>query len=288
MTTEITLNNNEGFLIINSLADAERVANIIAKSSFCPKQFADKPGDILVCMQMGREVGLKPLQALQNIAVINGRPTLWGDAMLAVCRQASNFEYVHETFDEKTMTAICCAKRKDEPEVAQAFSQADAKLAGLWGKQGPWTQYPKRMLQMRARGFALRDAFADTLRGIMPAEEVSDYEVEKPKKPHHAKQAEKIINSIDSKVANDAQNDAIDEHEYAALMLKVEQSAADVVAMCNYLQIESLECLPKSKLLKVMAQLDKKIEIREADEKLDRDMNPEVASFFEGEDKDGK
>lgn len=278
---EIQTTSNQGFMIVNTLQDALKVSAIIADSSFCPKQFAGKAGDVLVAIQMGLEVGLKPLQALQNIAVINGRPTLWGDAMLAVCRQASNFEYVDESFDKKTMTAICKAKRHNEPEVMRSFSQEDAKKANLWGKQGVWQQYPDRMLSMRARGFALRDAFADTLRGIMPAEEVSDYEVEKPKKTHHRQQAEKVVNAV-------VEDGSIDGHEYAALMLKVEQAAADVVAMCNYLQIESLECLPKSKLLKVMAQLDKKIEIREADEKLDRDMNPEVASFFEGEDKDGK
>ena len=49
------------------------------------------------------------------------------------------------------------------------------KKAGLWGKAGPWSQYPKRMLQMRARSFALRDKFADALSGLLMAEEVQDY-----------------------------------------------------------------------------------------------------------------
>jgi hypothetical protein len=50
----------------------------------------------------------------------------------------------------------------------------DAKRAGLAGKQGPWQQYPKRMLQMRARAFALRDVFPDVLRGVYVAEEAAD------------------------------------------------------------------------------------------------------------------
>jgi hypothetical protein len=58
--------------------------------------------------------------------------------------------------------------------VVRTFSQDDAKTAGLWGKQGPWSQYPKRMLQLRARGFALRDAFPDALRGIHSADESRD------------------------------------------------------------------------------------------------------------------
>ena len=60
------------------------------------------------------------------------------------------------------------------------FSVANAKTARLWGKQGPWTQYPERMLAQRARGFALRDAFPDALKGIITREEAEDIPV-KPK-----------------------------------------------------------------------------------------------------------
>src|SRR5690606_6210149 len=60
--------------------------------------------------------------------------------------------------------------------IKATFSVADAKKAGLWGKQGPWQQYPKRMLSMRARAFALRDGFADVLRGLGIAEEVQDHQ----------------------------------------------------------------------------------------------------------------
>ena len=49
-----------------------------------------------------------------------------------------------------------------------------AKKASLWTKPGPWQQYPDRMLQMRARGFALRDTFADVLRGLISREEAED------------------------------------------------------------------------------------------------------------------
>jgi hypothetical protein len=74
------------------------------------------------------------------------------------------------------LTAVCEAKRQGYPAPTTVrFSVADAKKAGLWGKSGPWTQYPSRMLQLRARGFALRNAFADALRGLVTAEEAQDY-----------------------------------------------------------------------------------------------------------------
>ncbi|AXH77686.1 MAG: RecT protein [Caudoviricetes sp.] len=171
---EIATQENKGFLIINTLDDAIKIADIIATSSFCPKGFVGKRGDVLVCMQMGAELGLKPLQALQNIAVINGRPSIWGDAMLALCQQAPQYEYIDETFDDATMTAYCKAKRKGSPEAIGEFSKEDAIKAGLWGKN-VWAAYPKRMLKMRARGFALRDTFADALRGLISVEEAEDY-----------------------------------------------------------------------------------------------------------------
>jgi hypothetical protein len=71
-------------------------------------------------------------------------------------------------------------KRKGEPEYETTFSVEDAKQAGLWGKPGPWTQYRKRMQQMRARGFALRDKFAHLLMGLISAEEAGDYHDKQP------------------------------------------------------------------------------------------------------------
>jgi hypothetical protein len=50
----------------------------------------------------------------------------------------------------------------------------DAKAAKLWGKAGPWTDYPKRMMKFRARGFLLRDQFGDILKGLRTAEEARD------------------------------------------------------------------------------------------------------------------
>lgn len=114
---------------------------------------------------------------MQNLAVINGRPALWGDAVIALVRSSPLCEYVVETDDGQTAT--CKVKRKGEPEQVRTFSMEDARAAGLSGKQGPWVQYPKRMRQMRARAFALRDVFPDVLRGLPVAEEVMDTPAEK-------------------------------------------------------------------------------------------------------------
>lgn len=152
--------------------EAWRLAEILADSELVPKDYRGKPGNCLVAIQWGNEVGLSALQSLQNIAVINGRPSMWGDALLALVRSSPLCEFVVESDDGTTAT--CRVKRRGEPEQSRTFSVEDAKTAGLHGKQGPWQQYPKRMRQMRARAFALRDVFADVLKGIPMAEELQD------------------------------------------------------------------------------------------------------------------
>ena len=152
-----------------------RFSNMLASSDLVPKDYKNNPGNVMTAIQMGAEIGLKPMQALQNIAVINGRPSLWGDAVLALIQGSGMLQDFKEWYDEKTGTAYCMMHRQgySEPTV-RSFSTDDAKNAGLLGKQGPWTQYRKRMLQMRARGFCARDTFADVLRGFWVAEEAED------------------------------------------------------------------------------------------------------------------
>lgn len=161
-----------GSLTPKTLDEAMRFADLLSKSSIVPKDYQGNPGNVLVAVQWGNELGLQPLQAMQNIAVINGRPSIWGDAMLAIVQGSGLLEYIKEDPQEDGCT--CIVKRKGQPAVERSFTMKDAQDAGLARKQGPWTQYPKRMMQMRARGFALRDAFADVLRGVSIAEEVID------------------------------------------------------------------------------------------------------------------
>jgi hypothetical protein len=179
MSTEIsTTTTPTRGLALATFEDAFRFATMVAKSDFAPKDFKGKPESCLLAIQHGSEIGLSPMQSLQNIACINGRPAIWGDAALAVAMASPVCEYVREHIegDGDQAVAVCEAKRRgyEKPTVAR-FSMADAKRAGLAGKTGPWTQYPRRMLQLRARGFALRDCFPDVLKSLVTAEEAQDY-----------------------------------------------------------------------------------------------------------------
>ena len=161
-----------------SIDEAIRMAEIMSKANIVPKDYQGNPANILVAIQWGAEIGLPPLQAMQNIAVINGRPSVWGDAVIALVRGSGLLESIQEDISDSSAT--CTVKRRGEGATARTFTMDDAKKAGLAGKQGPWSQYPKRMLQMRARAWALRDVFPDILRGVFVAEEAQDMPEERP------------------------------------------------------------------------------------------------------------
>lgn len=175
-TTPTTRTDPAAIYAPASFEQAYKLAEMLARSSFVPKQFAGRPGDVFAAMAYGAEVGLGPLQALQSVAIINGKPALWGDGLLAVCQRHPAWGGCEEHEPtEDAMYGECTVYRKGEKPHTKTFSQQDAVAAGLWKKAGPWSQYPKRMLQLRARGLALRDKFSDALKGMKPAEEVLDY-----------------------------------------------------------------------------------------------------------------
>ena len=173
-------------IVPSNMDDLYRFATAVAKSGLAPKGI-ETPEAIFVALEMGLEVGLPMMAALQNIAVINGRPAIWGDAQLAVVRSTGELGLFEEWYEEAgkrlprnpatftdATTAVCRVQRHGYEPAETAFSVADAKRANLWGKAGPWTQYPARMLKHRARSFALRDQFGDALRGLRTVEEAQD------------------------------------------------------------------------------------------------------------------
>lgn len=179
---EITIQNAQRGELLpapKSTAEAMELAKTLASSQLIPKAFQQRPGDVFVAMMWSHSLGIPIVQGLQGIAVINGKPSLYGDALLAVCMGSGQMADIEETVtgSADNLTATCKVTRRGKPTpVVSTFSMADARAAGLLGKPGPWKQYTSRMLKMRARAFALRDAFPDVLSGIASAEEMQDVE----------------------------------------------------------------------------------------------------------------
>lgn len=166
-------------IVPQTWGEAVQMAGAFVRAGMVPKHFENNTEKATVAILAGLEVGLTPMSALQSIAVINNMPTIYGDGMLGLVRASGWLEDIEEgvEYDQKgnPVSATCRVKRKGEKTWGvHMFTIDDAIKGNLLGKPGPWKQYPQRMLQMRARAWALRDKFADVLKGLKSAEEAQD------------------------------------------------------------------------------------------------------------------
>lgn len=173
---QITAGGPLAALVPQNIEEAFRLSQALAAAGdMVPKHFQGKPQEIMAAVMRGAEIGLMPMQALSNIAVINGRASVWGDALPALMQRAGHqLDCVVEGEGDSMIATATLIRGDTGQKIVRTFSAADAKAAGLWGKPGPWQLYKPRMLSMRARSLACRDGAADALMGLQVAEEMQD------------------------------------------------------------------------------------------------------------------
>jgi len=187
-------------LVPRTFEEALRFCDVLAKSTLVPPDYQGKPANILVALQHGLELGISPLQAMRSIAVIDGRPLVYGSMVLGLVRASGLLVSIDETIqtDAAGMTAVCTVVRAGDPKpVTRTFSEADARRAGLADKAN-YKKYPVRMLQARARGYALNDVFPDVLNGLGTRDDfgpVIDVEPVVPQPPTRPQPQEAVIDA---------------------------------------------------------------------------------------------
>ena len=186
----VAIQVNDRGLVLKTLDDMWRYANYVVRAGIAPKGF-ETPEGVVVALQAGAEHRLTPMQSLQCIAVINKRPCFYGDAVPGMVESSGLQEYgfskkVGERNPDGSYPDAYgyryTTKRKGRDEYSYDFLVTDAKKAKLWGKEGPWTFYPDRMLLNRARTFCIRDVYPDVMAGLLTVDEANnivnaDYEV---------------------------------------------------------------------------------------------------------------
>lgn len=168
-------------IVPKDLDQAWRYAEMVCKAGLAPNSYDDDPKKVVIGVLTSLELGVPPMQGLRGIAIINGRPSVWGDLAVALIQSKGVVSNVEQSYtgepgsDDYTANYVIWRKGQDNPYEGR-FSIANAKRAGLWGnaRKRPWIEYPERMLMMRARAFALRDGFSDCLCGLTVAEEAQD------------------------------------------------------------------------------------------------------------------
>lgn len=231
----------DGALAPTDLEGMWRLATIMASSGMFGSEYNGKPEKMFVAMQMGCEVGLSITQAPQNIAVVNGKPSIYGDATIALIRNhlESDREYFIDDGKEienyigpedlskwpRELTAVCEMTRKSGGTYKGYFSVADAIRMGKWnrpterGNKSVWQKHPKDMLMWKARHKVMNRGFSDILKGLVPVEISMDYDSDMEPAPDGSYE-----------VKQDAQTKDISKYEQAAKILEIE----DVECFVSY------------------------------------------------------
>lgn len=176
----------KGQVMLKTVGEAAAFASLMAAGELLPPKVTVPSA--VVAIIAGASVGLNPFESVQSIAVVNGRPALFGDGMKAVVQGSGTLESEHiEWFKDASglrgAVRVTVKRKGVESPIIGEFSVRQAQQAGLWKKQGPWQQYPERMLLARARAFAYRDGFADVLHGIRSGEEEEDIALSRESEP---------------------------------------------------------------------------------------------------------
>lgn len=223
-------------IVPRNLDEVVKLSEMIYKSNLAPSGMKSVE-QICIALMHGAELGLMPMQALSKIAIIGNRPSIYGDAIPALL-WAKGFkidEYIEGTGEQTT--AVCVVTRPDGTTIQRKFSVQNAKQARLWGKQGTWTQFPERMLAMRARSFASRDGAAEILSGLYLKEEVEDFDLPKDVKINEPVDEVNAENSIEY----------IDDEQVAELLLQINSPPVNNLRkFFEHFEINSLKQLPKS------------------------------------------
>ena len=152
----------------HSISDVQHLAAAAFKAGWCGVKSAE---EALIRMVTGCELGLSPMQALRGIYVLNGKPALYADAMIAVVLQSPACEYFLLTASTDAI-ATYETKRKGAPKpTTMSFTLEEAKRAGLL-RNPTWGAYPAAMLRARAATALARVVYPDVCAGLYDPEEL--------------------------------------------------------------------------------------------------------------------
>lgn len=144
----------------------EKFAQRLIASGFLP-QAIRTPAQVLAIIQTGQELGIPPMQALRQINVIQGKPTLSAELMLAkMIKGGVKLAWLKSSDTEAELKAS-----RPGTSFTGRFTMEEARLAGLLIKDG-WKRYPKAMLRARVVSLVARVVAPDLIAGMYTPEEL--------------------------------------------------------------------------------------------------------------------
>ena len=175
------------------LADIQQMAEVAAKS----RMFGFKNSEeAMAIMLLCQAENLHPAIAMRDFHIIQGRPALKADAMLARFQQAGGSVQWKDYTDEK-VTGVFSHPSGGSLEVS--WSLAQAKSIGIANKDN-WRNYPRAMLRARCVSEGIRSVYPGCVVGVYTPEEIQDF---KPSKPIDMGIAERVEDTQPSEVIED-------------------------------------------------------------------------------------
>lgn len=153
--------NTEGFAIL------KEQAQILIDSKLIPFHIKT-PEQALTIFLQGRELGLQPIQSISNINIIQGKPTISPQLMLALINSSGLLEDIELKDEGDTCTVMM--KRKSRSPHFESFSQEDAKKMQLTDKDN-WKKQARTMRKWRAIAACSRFVFPDVILGFYTPDE---------------------------------------------------------------------------------------------------------------------
>lgn len=149
-----------------------KAANMLSKSTLVPKALQGKVEDIFSMLLLGSDLGIGPMQSLNSIYVVQGRPTMSAQLMLALVRnRVSDFTIDYEVDSDNKRVTCRAARGKDKADCM--WDMERASLMFLTAKDN-WKKQPITMLKWRATSEILRFLCSDVLMGLQDRDEMQD------------------------------------------------------------------------------------------------------------------
>lgn len=162
------MNNSLALITETEYNTVERMARTLFASGLLPKG-ANSPEKAMAIILLGRELSVAPWQAISTINVIDGKPTISPQLMLALIEASGQSEDMKITDDGNTCTVIMT--RKGRSPHTETFSMQDAVALNLDGKYN-WKQQPKTMRKWRTVAACARVVYPDVILGLYTPEEM--------------------------------------------------------------------------------------------------------------------
>ena len=150
----------------NNLPSKIQFAQALAESNLLPKQYRQQPANVLLAIELGEALGIPPIQAINGIHVVEGKPSASADLIASLIRRAGH--KLRVTVDDHNGVAVAQLIRADDPDFTyeSRWDLAKARAAGLAGKQ-VWKNYTGQMLRSRAITEVARMGASDALYGVI-------------------------------------------------------------------------------------------------------------------------